>query len=118
MNFGPGGWINGDNFLRSTEAFGILPLPEQQCEKLGMLVYNANFAKMMKSRREYLVRKQNTQMAVLPVHTKFERMLFKALILSLECIGKCEPGWEALAQEWNSHCDGKDIFYKVRRSGY
>ena len=48
MNFGPGGWINGNNFVRSTERFGILPLPPPQQEKLGMLVYNAEFSNNLK----------------------------------------------------------------------
>ena len=55
-------------------------------------------------------------MAVLPVHTKPERMLFKALLLSLEHTGATgrEPEWQSLTREWNAHCDGKEIRYKVR----
>jgi hypothetical protein len=44
LNFGPGGWVNGNNFVRSSEAFGILPLPVEQRDKLSMLVFNSHFA--------------------------------------------------------------------------
>jgi hypothetical protein len=43
LNFGPGGWVNGNNFVQSTEAFGILPLPMEQHDKLSMLVFNSHF---------------------------------------------------------------------------
>ena len=44
LNFGPGGWINSKFFVQSTEAFGILPLPMEQHDKLFMLVFNSHFA--------------------------------------------------------------------------
>jgi hypothetical protein len=63
-----------------------------------------------------LVEKQNAQVAVLPVHTKPERLLFKALLLSRQgafLVAECEPDWLNLAQEWNAHGNGQTIFYQV-----
>ena len=65
--------------------------------------------------------KQNTQIAVLLVHTKPERLLFKALLLSRQdafSAAECEPGWLNLAQEWNAHGNGQTIFYKVSGTTY
>jgi hypothetical protein len=116
LNFGPGGWVNGNNFIQSTEAFGILPLPMEQHNKLSMLIFNPQFATGTKLRHRYLAEKQNTRIAVLPVHTKSERLLFKALLLSPQgsfAAADHEPNWQDLAREWNTHGDGREIFYKV-----
>jgi len=55
------GWINGDNFVRTTESFGILPMPEEQEDKLNMYSFNPQFAKDTNARHCYLAKKQNTQ---------------------------------------------------------
>lgn len=93
-NFGPqGGWVNGSNYIHSEEVFGILPIPSDM--------------------REHLASQQNTLNAVVPVHTKAERGLFKLLVSHLAIAEKHQPNWETMAVQWSSHTDGKTIFYKV-----
>ena len=58
--FGPGGWVNGDQYVRSREIFGILPLPETFRQSLRMLVYHPNFTTEKRIRHQYLAIKQNT----------------------------------------------------------
>ena len=117
-NFGPGGWVNGDNYVRSTEVFGILPLPDNFRDNLGMLVYHPHFAKDKNIRHHYLAIKQNTRMAVLPIHTKPERALFRLLVANAQGLfsGNRQPNWQVLASQWASHSDGLHIFYKVCNS--
>src|SRR5208283_277530 len=114
-NFGPGGWVNGNQYVQSKEVFGILPLPEISRRSLGMLVYHPDFAKEKKIRHNYLATKQNARFAILPIHTKEERALFRLLIADLNGFfaGKKEPDWQAVAARWSSHADGISIFYKV-----
>ncbi|KAG6894804.1 hypothetical protein C0992_004572, partial [Termitomyces sp. T32_za158] len=114
-NFGPGGWVNGNNFVRSTEVFGILPLPPDFRMKLGMLVYHSQFAREGKIRHDYLAQRQNTRMAILPIHTQHERGLFRLLMAKSDgpFSGRSEPNWICLAEEWNGHANGSTIFYKL-----
>ena len=80
-----------------------------------MLVYHPNFATEKRIQHQYLAIKQNTQVAVLPIHTKVEHALFKLLIADLNGLfaGKKEPDWQAVAAQWSGHADGIAIFYKV-----
>jgi hypothetical protein len=113
--FGPGGWVNGNNFVRSTEVFGILPMPEQLRDNVGMTPYNPQFAQEHKIHHQYLAMRQNTQFAVLPIHTKAERALFKLLLNEAQGVftGRKEPNWPNLAARWSTHSDGINIFFKV-----
>lgn len=54
-------------------------------------------------------------MAVLPVHTRSERALFKLLLADPQGLfaGRKEPNWIDVAKLWSSHADGISIFYKV-----
>ena len=114
-SFGPGGWVNGNNYVRSTEVFGILPLSDQFRASLSMLPHHPQFAKDQHIRHGYLAAHQNTRVAVLPIHTTAERALFKALLADSEGLfsGRKEPNWIELAKKWNGHGDGVNIFYKV-----
>ncbi|KAG6877083.1 hypothetical protein C0992_010900, partial [Termitomyces sp. T32_za158] len=109
-NFGPGGWVNSNNFIRSTEVFGILPLPLDFRLNLGMLVYHPEFAKERRIRQQYLAQRQDTRMAILPIHTRDERGLFK--LLMAQSIAN-EPNWVRVAGDWNGHANGLTIFYKL-----
>jgi hypothetical protein len=114
--FGPNGWINGENYVQASENFGILPTPDSTRTHLGMLDFHPSFAEKKKTKHTYLARQQNTRTAVLPVHTKAERGLFALLVSDVHGLfaGKREPNWEAVASRWVGHSDGVTIFYKVR----
>ncbi|KAG6836301.1 hypothetical protein H0H93_009317 [Arthromyces matolae] len=113
--FGPGGWVNGDNFARSTETFGILQLPSELRGQLGMLAYHPGFAQEVKIRHQYLAQRQGTRIAILPVHTSDERSIFKLLIVEQNGLfsGVNEPKWFQVAERFNSHANGLTIFYKL-----
>ncbi|KAF8633831.1 hypothetical protein AX17_004351 [Amanita inopinata Kibby_2008] len=119
--FGPGGWVNGNNYQPSTEIFGVLPISKEQKARLGMHDFNAEYAKATKTRYQKLAIQQNTLVAVVPVHTKAERELFRAMIAVSGkegdgdglFTGKAQPNWETVAARWNEHAEGHEIFYKV-----
>jgi hypothetical protein len=112
--FGLGGWLDGDKYLRSAEPFGILPLSSTQTH-LGLLPFHSEFAKKKKTKHTYLARQQGTRIAVLPIHTKAERWLFAFLVSETHGLfaGPREPNWDAVAMRWAGHSDGISIFYKV-----
>ena len=56
--------------------FGIIPLPQQTRNHLGLLNFHLIFAKKHDIRNEYLAWQQNTRVAVLPIHMKAERWAF------------------------------------------
>ncbi|EPQ50510.1 hypothetical protein GLOTRDRAFT_133880 [Gloeophyllum trabeum ATCC 11539] len=116
LNFGPGGWVNGDLYAPSTEVFGILALPDYKRLELGMLPYHHQFAIEQKIRHRQLAFRQNARIAILPVHTSNERALFKLLITGVHgCFGaQKEPQWDLLAVEWAKHANGTTIFYKLK----
>jgi hypothetical protein len=95
--------------------FGILPLPQQTRNNLGLLDYHPTFAKKHDIKYEYLARQQNTRIAVLPIHTKAECWLFAFFVSETHGLfsGPREPDWVAVATKWARHADGKTIFYKV-----
>jgi len=111
------GWVNGNQYERSTEVFGILPLPQQTRVQLGLLDFHPLFAKKHDIKHAYLAQQQNARTAVLPVHTKAERWLFAFLVSETHGLfsGLREPDWGAVAARWAAHADGKTIFYKVRQ---
>jgi len=113
--FGLGGWLNGDKYLRSAELFGILPLPSPTQTHLGLLPFHSEFAKKKKTKHTYLARQQGTRIAVLPIHTKAERWLFSFLVSETHSLfaGPREPNWKVVAMRWAGHSDGISIFYKV-----
>ena len=82
-------------------------------EHLGMQGFDIRYAKGEKIKHTYLASQQNTLNAVVPVHTKAERGLFKLLVSHLAVAEKRQPNWETMAVQWSSHTNGKTIFYKV-----
>ena len=66
--------------MRSTEIFGILPVAKPTRTRLGLLDFHLGFAEKKKTKHTYLAKKQNTRVAVLPIHTKAERWLFAFLV--------------------------------------
>jgi len=70
-----------------------------------------------KSLHQFLAQQQQTQFAVIAVHTVPEKLLFSHLIQTDPFFNqdKQEPDWKTAVQIWNhDHADGKVIFYKVR----
>ena len=106
--------MNGNNYKRSTESFGILPFDDGVQLQLSMLPYHHTFALEHKMRHRYLSKRQGTRFAVLPVHTQSEHALFQLYAnTSPQFSGPCGPDFAALASNMNDHADGLTIFYKV-----
>ena len=110
-----GGWVNLDNYARTHEPFGLLPLNNRTRQHGSMLPFDANFLKQHpKTRHQFLSGLQGTQFAVLPIHTGEERSLFQSLTRSSPLfVGAQQPDFAALALLFNSHAHGTNIFYKV-----
>ncbi|CDO73771.1 hypothetical protein BN946_scf185015.g99 [Trametes cinnabarina] len=108
-----GGWVNGDDYQRAAETFGIVRFSETTRQRLGMLPYSADFVRDQGPRHQYLSERQGTRFAVLPVHTRAERDLFHLLIGSTSTSGSGQPEWERLSSTWSGHADGQHIFYKL-----
>ncbi len=108
-------WVNGNDYERTTEVFGLLPLPDATRTKLGMLPYRSDFARSEKIRHPYLAAQQRTLVAILPIHTPEERALFRILAKRPNgpFSGPRQPNWITVAQEWSTYCDGKHVYYKV-----
>ena len=70
------GWLNGNDYKQSQETFGILPLPRASQVTLGMHQHSDEFATGEKIKHADLAKQQQTQVAILPVHTPAERALF------------------------------------------
>jgi len=109
------GWVNGNDYERASETFGILPSSENTRTKLGMLEYHPDFAREHKIRHPHLARLQQTRMAILPVHTPEEKALYRLFLNDNmgHFSGKKQPNWITLAQQWSARSNGTNIFYKV-----
>lgn len=79
-----------------------------------MSPYNEDYAKGCKMLHNYLALNQKTLVAVLPVHTSDERILYHALVRKM-VVNQKKPNWIDLAREWQLHANGRTIFYKVCR---
>ncbi|KAF8328650.1 hypothetical protein F5887DRAFT_897466 [Amanita rubescens] len=112
------GWLNGNDYKQSQETFGILPLPRASQVTLGMHQHSDQFVAGEKIKHADLAKQQQTQIAILPVHTPAERALFR-LLMSMSNGPFSATGtnrqlnWVAMASRWAEHCDGKTIFYKL-----
>ena len=115
---GYGNWINGNDYEQTQEVFGILPFDTAVCQDLGMLRYNEQFVKDQNPRHQWLSKQQQVRYAILPIHTRDERLLFhlyaenSPLFTSLNG----QPDFTGLCKRMNEHADGKSFFYKVRYS--
>lgn len=111
-------WLNTNEFDPAQESFGILPLTESVRQKLGMSVYQSDYAAGCTIKHNYLAKQQQTLVAVLPVHTPKEKALYRLLIKDKagQFSGRTQPNWISLTQEWQRHANGREIFYKVRHN--
>lgn len=112
---GPGGWVNGNKYLKPQELFGVLPITQDIQTNLGMLVYHPGYAASLKIWYPYLAAQQEMWSAVVPIHTKAEQSLFKMLIHETNGLfaGKQELSWDTVAVRWAGYSDSMNIFYKV-----
>ncbi|EIW52507.1 uncharacterized protein TRAVEDRAFT_24023 [Trametes versicolor FP-101664 SS1] len=108
------GWVNGDDYTRADEVFGILRFDENTQQRLGMLPYSPDFVRDTRPRHAYLSERQGTRFAVLPVHSRDERDLFHLLVeTATVTTAATQPNWEKLVNVWAGHADGRSIFYKL-----
>ncbi|KIO15548.1 hypothetical protein M407DRAFT_13243, partial [Tulasnella calospora MUT 4182] len=107
---GSNSWVNGNNYARSEEYFGILPVME--LDWYEMVPYVVEHSTDQKTRHDHLARLQGTLVAVLPVCTETERSLFSLMCHAQAVDGK-EPDWVEFARLWSRHADGRTIFYKL-----
>ncbi|KAL6307399.1 hypothetical protein BKA93DRAFT_747778 [Sparassis latifolia] len=91
-----GSWLNGNDYARVNEDS------------------DTPYARVQPPRHHYLSKRQGTQFAVLPVHTREERDLFQ-LFVDLLPLFKMpgQPNWDVAAAVWSNHADGRKIFYKL-----
>ena len=106
-------WVNGNLYQRSSEVFGILPIPADIKLRSGMAAYNPTTD--AKQLHHFLASVQGTRKAVLPVHTQNEKKLFSQLMRSNPAFNsKTPPNWKEAVKVWNRHADGDEqITYKV-----
>ncbi|KAG6835342.1 hypothetical protein H0H93_002451 [Arthromyces matolae] len=111
----PRNWVNGNDYEKSSETFGILPVSAATRTQLGMLEFHNDYTVKEKTRHTQLAKLQSTRIAILPLHTPNERALFSLTVGRRHgpFSGPSTPDWIALASMWSDHCDGKTIFYKV-----
>jgi len=111
---GYGQWVNGNNYKRTTESFGILPFDDNTQKHFSMLPYSRVFAEEQKIRHRFLSERQGTRFAVLPIHTRSERAIFQLYANTSPHFARSEsPNFTALASDMNMHADGLSTFYKV-----
>ncbi|KAH7919165.1 hypothetical protein BV22DRAFT_1051234 [Leucogyrophana mollusca] len=103
-------WQNVNDFAKTTESFGILPLSDDVQKKLGMLCYHPDYAHKHRIPHQYLAKKQGTRMAVLPVHTVQEKALFRLLMKNNtgHFTGRSLPNFlpehlKSYHKTWNEH---------------
>lgn len=106
------GWVNGRLYIPTSERFGILPIPPNIQNDMGMVPFIPSSSKDQGYR--YLAQQQNIRYAALPVHTAAEKKLFAFLMRENSEFGLPNPNWTRCAREWNQHANGKEIYYKVR----
>ncbi|KAI1787068.1 hypothetical protein LXA43DRAFT_1098652 [Ganoderma leucocontextum] len=111
---GRGQWINGNDYERAGETFGIMSYDSETQDKYHFLSFNSPMASELKHCNTYLARRQGTRYAVLPVHTSKERSVFHSLVNTSALFKtRAQPDWHMLAIEWSGHANGTTIFYKL-----
>jgi hypothetical protein len=89
-------WTNVNLYQPSGETFGIQPISQQIQAAAGL----APFHRTLDSKRphSFLAARQQTRIAVLPIHTMAEKALFSQLMKG-QTTGK--PKWAQVVLDWN-----------------
>ncbi len=109
------GWVNGNLYQRTSEVFGILPIPDDVRSNSGM----ESFIPAADASQQYswLARKHGTRKAVLPLHSHSEYRFFGDLMrddLTFNPRSDREPNWLEATRIWNRRAETDDaISYKV-----
>ncbi|KAF6743937.1 hypothetical protein DFP72DRAFT_1079352 [Ephemerocybe angulata] len=106
-----GNWVNGNLYVRTTEVFGILPVPDDVRLVSGLLSYDDEAPPKI---QQYLAKRQGTKYAVITVHTDPERKLYSSLMQTDPSFTReGGPDWAKGTRRWNEgYANGVDIFYK------
>ncbi|KAG8968224.1 hypothetical protein FRC05_001605 [Tulasnella sp. 425] len=105
------GWVNGRLYTPTCERFGILPIPPNIQNEMGMVPFIPSCPKNQSYR--YLAQQQNVRYATLPVHTAGEKKLFTFLMCGNAEFCLSNPNWTRCAREWNQYANGVEIYYKT-----
>ncbi|KAJ7488604.1 hypothetical protein B0H11DRAFT_2230137 [Mycena galericulata] len=107
-------WVNGNLYQPTDEVSGVLPIPEDIRLTAGM----AKFEPAVDSSRphHHLASLQGTRKAVLPVHNKAEKDLFRELMSGSNSFGNFSSSKQvdSAVKIWNAKADAQDdIYYKL-----
>ena len=106
-------WVNGNFYIQSSEALGIVSVPPDIQEICGMTEYLPSL--QVRRKHNFLAKMQGTNKAVLPIHNQAEKDLFKLLMeTNADFNSPSGPQWKRAAKVWNSYANSEEnIFYKV-----
>ncbi|KAK7012668.1 hypothetical protein R3P38DRAFT_3323885 [Favolaschia claudopus] len=110
-------WLNPDLYERTTEKFGICPVPESLRLRFNMEPYNEQTATRfkLKGSNDWLRQRQAVALPILPPSTPTaHQFYFRELprFISSEANGKKRRVDNlGFTQHWNSTADGKSRFY-------
>ncbi len=108
------GWVNTNLYKRTSEVFGILPIPDSIRTSSGMQQFISGVDDG--SRHNYLARRLGTRKAVLPLHSAAEYSLFRTLMQEDPLFNPRdrEPDWSKAVKVWNRRAEtSQNIYYKV-----
>jgi hypothetical protein len=128
--------VTASSFRRSNESFGICPLPLEEMRLIGMQPSESlspneddgllglrvstrlsldQSPKANASQYTFLAKWQQTRYAIVPVHTKQEKALFRSLLLEFtgEDANVDDRTWREFAVHWHRNADGRNVFYKT-----
>jgi hypothetical protein len=111
-------WVNGNLYIPTSEACGVLPIPEGIRISTEMGSYESKLH--AKEKHHHLAQLQGTRKAVLPISSAAERAKFLTMMRDHPAFNSPSgPRWQDAAKVWNQHAnEEKELFYKVRTSCY
>ncbi|KAJ7658753.1 hypothetical protein DFH06DRAFT_1407245 [Mycena polygramma] len=111
----PLAWVNGNLYQQTEQSVGIVRIPRSVCGPVEIQPYNEEIDSKRTQKQQYLARMQGTRIAVLPVHTVTEKLLFNELMRTSPAFQSCKTAVSTAATAiWNREAESKpDIFYKL-----
>ncbi|KAJ7705637.1 hypothetical protein B0H16DRAFT_1901821, partial [Mycena metata] len=111
----PLAWVNGNLYQQTEQSVGIIRIPRSVCGPVEIQSYNNEIDSKRTQKQQYLARMQGTRIAVLPVHTITEKVLFNDLMRTSPAFQSCKTAISTAATAiWNRQAEAKaDIFYKL-----